>query len=190
MTQTQDWLREYTAQKEQVAAQQAVTVQLLDTELRKVEEFVYDRLQMQLRGYVLAGAPTEVRTEVRVPAGWWAYTLLAATAHPATRLGRWLQAKARKHARSELHADTTTVNRKVCPHGLTNVAGTHLRWLADEREAQAFRWPGEVVRQELYAGVIAAVIVEGNVLDPLVMLRCEQYAQRLATDLYETVALA
>lgn len=152
--------REYHAQLEMVGASRAVSVQLLRLETKQTQDYLTDMLRLTMTGYVLAGAAQDVELHCDTPRGWWGHTWRVASAHPYTRWGKYLHAWANR--RWPDHVERTTVNRKVCPHGHTDVPrGHHLTWLADERAVQAFRWPAAQLTDQVTAGLAGMLLSEG-----------------------------
>ena len=182
--------REYKAQLERVGASRAVSVHLLREETKVAEDLLHDMLRVTMTGYVLAGAPQDVELHCDTPRGWWGHTWRVASAHPYTRWGKYLHAWANR--RWPDHVERMTVNRKVCPHGHTAVAGQHLIWLADPRDVQAFRWPADQLTEQLRAGLAGMLLVEGvgYLGDDKLWDDLETYAGQLVADLHKIVVAA
>lgn len=178
--------REYEAQLEMVGASRAVSVHLLRQETAQHKDYLADMLRVTMTGYVLAGAPKDVELHCDTPRGWWGHTWRVATAHPYTRWGKYLHAWANR--RWPDHVERMTVNRKVCPHGHTEVAGRHLVWLADPRDVQAFRWPTAQLTDQVTAGLAGMLLSEGVTYpDADLLADLRTYAGLLVDDLHKVV---
>ena len=113
---------------EQVAASIAFMRETFEVDDNYGPDFLHDQLRAKLSGFVLAGAPKDVVSEVRFPASWWQYTKQEIFTNPRTRLGEWL--RTRFLPRMGYARNVETINRKICPHGLTEPAKRHLGWLS------------------------------------------------------------
>ena len=182
--------REYHAQLERVAASRAVSVQLLNDKTTMAEDWLADTLRVTMTGHVLAGAPRDVELHCDTPHGWWGHTWQAYTANATTTWGKVLHSWTKR--RWPDHVQRTSINRKICPHGHTAVAGDHLTWLADPRDVQAFRWPADQLAQDLRAGLAGMLLAEGLFVSPDGTLWTDllTYATQLLDDMRKTVGAA
>lgn len=122
-------LIKHKADLEQVAASIAFMRETFEVDDDYGPDFLHDQLRAKLSGFVLAGAPRSVVSEVRFPASWWQYTKQEIFTNPRTRLGKWFQS--RFLPRMGYARNVETINRRICPHGLIEVHGRHLEWLSE-----------------------------------------------------------
>lgn len=122
----------HSANLEKVVTRTDVDLRLMSEQVDTFPDVMMDKLVVQLSGFVLAGAPTDVHVSVDVPMNWREHFRMTVGARiskgSVTPIGRavWRWAG---NARMTTVGQFESVNRAICPHGMNEPAGNHLEWM-------------------------------------------------------------